>query len=461
MPIANCGENCTSTFLPGGIETARKLGPFLNQTLLEGGLFSDSETIQIHNAPGLLLRFDTLPLTFDFDRRRECHTFGESLNDTLQVCIKTVNESLAVGAYSSPKPSCITKPPPHRDSGWAACPTPLYRQSACTSNTTWQLTQPLPKKVLMTRYKQYATTAYNGLDFSILNTSPTSPPILEPLNLTTYLAIFSKIFTPPSLAIEKEGKENDIHMTSSLLYAVTWLLRLYDDVFPDDFHTPLSHLRNFLAIPQQFMVTCLQFANYTIPTEMARLAGMEGRFALPDDMQTFATRGRSTTRFLARGWVVWVYVASVGVVVVGVGAVIVGMVVRKEGIPGSTGFVEVDLAGRFRMGGVTCRGSEDGEGNWHGLRAMRELGRARDTRMAVSSSFGVARELRKRRIRLVAVPEGERDGDSGQSRGYGVFAFREGVQVGRPGRSARRVDVLERADTGETKVASPRENGSW
>jgi hypothetical protein len=34
-------------------------------------------------------------------------------------------------------------------------------------------------------------------------------------------------------------------MTSSLTYAITWLLRLYDDVFPDDTHTPQAHLRNF------------------------------------------------------------------------------------------------------------------------------------------------------------------------------------------------------------------------
>jgi len=102
-PLEGCGENCTSSFLPGGIETARKLGPYLNTTLLEGGVFRGSETIQIHNAPGILLRFDNLPPTFDFDRARECHTYGQHLNDTLQVCIRPVNGSLAVG-------TCIPQP---------------------------------------------------------------------------------------------------------------------------------------------------------------------------------------------------------------------------------------------------------------------------------------------------------------------------------------------------------------
>jgi hypothetical protein len=98
MPMAGCGENCTSSFLPGGIETARKLGPYLNMTLMEGGIFRDSETIQIRNAPGILLRFDKLPPGFDFDRTHDCHTYGQHLNDTLHVCILPVNDSLAVGA---------------------------------------------------------------------------------------------------------------------------------------------------------------------------------------------------------------------------------------------------------------------------------------------------------------------------------------------------------------------------
>lgn len=97
MPIAGCEENCTSAFLPGGIETARKIAPFLNMTLMEGGIFRDAETIQIQNAPGILLRFDDLPLDFDFDRKTECHTYGQHLNDTLQVCIRSMDGRLAFG----------------------------------------------------------------------------------------------------------------------------------------------------------------------------------------------------------------------------------------------------------------------------------------------------------------------------------------------------------------------------
>jgi hypothetical protein len=162
------------------------------------------------------------------------------------------------------------------------------------------------------------------------------------------------------------------------------------------------------------MVTCLQFANYTVAA-----AGVEsewaGRFALPDDMQTVAVGGSSTTRFLAVGWVVWVYISSAGVVVVGVGGVVVGMVGRREGVPWSTGFVEVDLAARFEARNVRKEGGD-------GLAEMRELGRAEVVRKTVNSSFGVARELRRRMIRVVAVSE-----DEGRGGGeYELFAFKEG-----------------------------------
>ena len=296
----------------------------------------------------------------------------------------------------------------------------------------------------MTRYKQYATTAYSGLDFSILNVHPPSPPILEPLNASTYLAIWTKILQSPPLSpstISTPADDPNNAMTSALTFAITWLLRLYDDVYPDDAHTPLAHLRNFLAIPQQFMVTCLQFANYSVPAAGLGHDAFGGRFALPVDMETVAVRGVSTTRLLAVGWVVWLYLASAGVVVVGVGGVVLAMVMRREGLPGSTGFVEVDLAARFQSLGA-LRG-EEGDG----LAVMREVGRARAVRTAVSSSFGVAKELRRRRIRVVSVSaaEGRGDGEN-ELRGYKLFAFREGDENNR-GNEGR----LARMDSEETR----------
>ncbi|KXX80305.1 hypothetical protein MMYC01_203358 [Madurella mycetomatis] len=429
MPMAGCEANCSSVFLPGGIETVRKIAPFLNTTLMEGGTFLNSETIQIQNAPGVLLRFDDLTSSFDFDRTRECGTYGQHINDTLQICIKPVNGSLAVG--------------------WAACPTILYDASLCTSNTTWLHSSPLTTAVLMTRYKQYATTAYNGLDFTILDVVPTSAPIPEALNASTYLAIFSNLFQEPSL----ESNPNDVAVIKSVTYGVTWLIRLYVDVFPDDSHSPLSHLRNFLAIPHQFMVSCLQFANYSSP------AGLGGMFSLPDDMQTVAVRGRSRTRFLAVGWVVWVYIASAAVMVVAVGAMILGMAIRKQGILASTGFVEIDLAARFQQF------REDRSDYGDGLAAMRELGKAKELQAALTSSFGVARELRRRKIRVVSVGNSEvyHPDEPERPRNFAMFAFQEGARGGGRGESGvpSWPNMMIQTNTYETAVESPGIKPNW
>ncbi|KAK4117948.1 hypothetical protein N657DRAFT_638388 [Parathielavia appendiculata] len=77
----------------------------------------------------------------------------------------------------------------------------------------------------------------------------------------------------------------------------------------------------WIADPVQFMVTCLQLANYSVPTAAAAAGvvvvdldelGLEGRLALLDDMQTVAVRDRSTTRFLALRWLVWAYICRGG-----------------------------------------------------------------------------------------------------------------------------------------------------
>jgi hypothetical protein len=97
MPTPNCTGSCTSIFLPGGLETARRVSPILNLTLLEGGTFKDAETIRIVNAPGLLLKFDQLHADFDFDREGECTVYGQNTNNSIQICIRSTDHSLAVG----------------------------------------------------------------------------------------------------------------------------------------------------------------------------------------------------------------------------------------------------------------------------------------------------------------------------------------------------------------------------
>ncbi|KAL2269322.1 hypothetical protein VTJ83DRAFT_1506 [Remersonia thermophila] len=454
FPIPGCEGSCTSSFLPGGIETARKIAPYLNMTLLRGGTFRDAETIQIRNAPGILLRFDTPGADFDFDRDKDCHTYGKHLNDTLQVCIRPVDDSLAFG--------------------WKACPSRLFQQRACLNDTSW-LADPLPKTVLMTRYKQFATTAFSGRDFSIRHVQPTSEPILERVNASTYLAVLNALYNLPDSnpgTTRATSYEHDVAMTHAVAYGTTWLIRLYDDVFPDDIHTPISHVRNFLAIPHQFMAACQHFANYTV----ANLSGIKGAFPLPDDMQTVAVSGNSTTRLLGLDWVVWTYIAATAAVVMIAGGLVMNMLTREEPIPESSGFVEVDLAARFGADSPTLSGSGPGRAappsspstaavaGDDALRAIRELAQPRASPGPVlsSSTFRIAKELRRRKIRIISVPSSSSEGRLAGSSRHRAFAFREGVYEGnRPGGDGgggrTELSALERADTEITSLGSPLE----
>ena len=96
-------QNCTSFFLPGGLEIARKVQPVLNATILEGGVFNDAEVIRVNDAPGMLLRFDRLE-SFPFDPENDCLYYGDVINDTIQVCIADRNQSVAVGTFFSIPP---------------------------------------------------------------------------------------------------------------------------------------------------------------------------------------------------------------------------------------------------------------------------------------------------------------------------------------------------------------------
>src|SRR5205809_5161717 len=53
----HCGGNCTSVFLPGGVEMLRKAGGNLDQMLLQENLFGNSDTIVVNKAPGIGLEF--------------------------------------------------------------------------------------------------------------------------------------------------------------------------------------------------------------------------------------------------------------------------------------------------------------------------------------------------------------------------------------------------------------------
>lgn len=103
IPFDACSETCRSLILPGGIEMARQYNSSLNYTIFDGGLLNDTETVRIENAPGMILTFEALGSDFLFNPDSisgDCVFGGEMINTTIQLCIKQVEHSLAVGTYS-------------------------------------------------------------------------------------------------------------------------------------------------------------------------------------------------------------------------------------------------------------------------------------------------------------------------------------------------------------------------
>ena len=85
----------------------------------------------------------------------------------------------------------------------------------------------MTEKLVLTAYRQKATTAYSSLDFSILDSHATSPAELHPLQVAEYREIWDKILVP-----DASSTSEDQTMVASLTWSLGWLLRLYKDDFP-------------------------------------------------------------------------------------------------------------------------------------------------------------------------------------------------------------------------------------
>ena len=92
----NCTGNCTSVFLPGGLELARVFGQNLNATLFEQGIIGDSDAVLLNNASGIGLEFSSPYDGFEFDIENDCQLYG-TRNDSVQICLTTNDSSLIVG----------------------------------------------------------------------------------------------------------------------------------------------------------------------------------------------------------------------------------------------------------------------------------------------------------------------------------------------------------------------------
>jgi hypothetical protein len=85
--------NCTSVFLPGGVDVARIRQKTLNETLLEGGSLRNVPLIVIENAPGYELDFFPIGDNSLFNTSSDCMLYGQGNQQGVFLCVRAVNAS--------------------------------------------------------------------------------------------------------------------------------------------------------------------------------------------------------------------------------------------------------------------------------------------------------------------------------------------------------------------------------
>jgi hypothetical protein len=98
-PVSCSGSNCTSFFLPGGLDLVRLTGPHggPNSTLFDHDQFDDSTAILTHNAPGYQLEFSPIEGGSPFNVTTDCTAYGKSTGNGLFMCLTSNGTRIYAG----------------------------------------------------------------------------------------------------------------------------------------------------------------------------------------------------------------------------------------------------------------------------------------------------------------------------------------------------------------------------
>ncbi|KAH0551196.1 hypothetical protein GP486_007477 [Trichoglossum hirsutum] len=327
----------------------------MNSTLLQGGIFNDTDTILLNNAPGFLLKFRTPYDGFTFNLEDDCQLYA-TRGDAVQICIRPQNSSLFIG--------------------WTVCPTNIYWNQTCATEKSW--TNSVDETTSLSVFNQTATTAYNRQNNSILNVKTVSSPQPVPIDPADFRAIWTKLFDPGD-----NSTSNDAVMVGSFIFQLGWYLRLYKDQFRDDQQSSLNLLRNFLTVPIQFSTTALQFSNATLQP----IFPGAGVFAIPSELETTASAARIQPRFIGKLWTVCAFVGTGGFLVLWAGCILGWILFQKPALFDSSAFPEFDMA------------SKSGSSTQRGLYTISDLTEIED--LASAGSWEITKAMRRKTGRVI------------------------------------------------------------
>jgi hypothetical protein len=219
--------------------------------------------------------------------------------------------------------------------GWSICPSDLFIYGRCLNDTSWT-TQPDESTVLNIR-KRYATVAYDIGNFSILSIESIGDP--EPIT-TSFITeavgnltqVFSLAFSPIPSTFNTTNQNFTTYAASwSNYYMLSWALRLYQDDYRNYPGGPLDVLKSFLTIPIQFSTIAWQWADWD---------------TLPSDLNTTGTYATSSSRVLGKPWVLIVFTAGSGSLIVSSAMILVWVVVGGPVTPNSSNWPEMDVSAK-------------------------------------------------------------------------------------------------------------------
>lgn len=217
--------------------------------------------------------------------------------------------------------------------GWSICPTDIFGNQACTTDKSWTNFQP-GQQTSLSVFRQYATTAYDRQNFSIIDVEPVSSPQPVVIDPDDFRAIWAKLFNPGI-----NTTSDDAVMVDSFMIELGWYLRLYEDRFSDDAQSPLNLLQNFLTVPIQFSTTALQFSNATLQAEFPG----SDVFPIPSDLETTASAAQITPRFIGQLWTVCVFIAICSVLVLYAGCILGWILFQEPLLTDPSAFPEFDI----------------------------------------------------------------------------------------------------------------------
>jgi hypothetical protein len=201
-------------------------------------------------------------------------------------------------------------------------------------------------QVQLSAYKQFATTTYSKKNLSILHTEAEGEPEQMMMNASDYSSILSAILVP------KPASSAAVNASiAAVTYAMTWVHRVYGEIFTDEQNTLATVLENILAVPLQFGIAATQLANYTI-ADIPGAIDVIGSFPLPDDMATMAVGGSSSQRLSIQAWTGWAFIAADAIVLLVLLAGIFSILRQRMPLPDSTGLAEIDTL--IEAGNIVC-----------------------------------------------------------------------------------------------------------